>query len=432
MEPAWGPEPFVFFAQTVHWLSGAGMKVSVALSLLLLWVWTGPVRAQTKPAAATESATTQAGALPSDGSGQQENPVFRTGTTLVLVPALVRTEKGELVFTLTANDFSLTDNGVPQKLALEEDSGSQPLALAIVVETGGAGAQHFASYSKLGGMLESVVGAVPEQVAVIGFDSEPLLVQDFTSNLDEANAALNHLQPGDDGDAILDSLRAAVDLLRKQPPTYRRAILLVSETLDRGSQLDLAGTLRAISDTNTAIYSMGFSSSRAQMKHEAGQFDDREDPGPAGGCMSRGPRTDPDADSDADIGTSQDGDAKPAKKQGRAAQAYDCASLLVPPLRAAKMLAMLAMNGLRKNVPETVARLTGGEYYKFENEKNFERSLVTISNHIPNRYVLSFRPLDPQAGLHEIKLQLNGHPKLKVTARNSYWVDGPDSPARSK
>ena len=364
------------------------------------------------------------GMLAQAAAPASRNPVFRTGTTLVLVPALVRTDKGQLVYSLTAGDFTLTDNGAPQKLSLEEDTGSQPLAMVIVAETGGAGAQHLANYSKLGPMVDAVTGDVPRQVAVISFDSEPVLAQDFTPDLDQVTGAINRMKPGNDGAAIFDSLHAAVDLLRKEPPAYRRAILLISETRDLGSQAKLEDTLKAISDTNTAIYSLGFSTTRAEMKHEASQFSSDE-PGPAGGCMSRGDKVDADADPDPDA----DADEAPGKKkQSRAAQAYDCASLLAPPLRAAKMLAMAAMNGLQKNAPETVAQLTGGEYYKFENEKNFEKGLMNISNHIPNRYVLSFQPQSPQPGLHSIKLQLKDFSKVQVTARSSYWVDGAAQP----
>ena len=54
-------------------------------------------------------------------------------SNLVLVPALVKTKSGNLVFELTADDFILTDNGVPQPLQLEPDTDSQPVALTIIV-----------------------------------------------------------------------------------------------------------------------------------------------------------------------------------------------------------------------------------------------------------------------------------------------------------
>src|SRR5580658_3740256 len=91
------------------------------------------------------------------------NPVFTARSTVVLVPALVRTKTGELVFTLTAKDFSITDDGIEQKVTLEEDTDSEPLALVIAVETGGAGAEHLDKYRHLATAMESVVGNVPHK-----------------------------------------------------------------------------------------------------------------------------------------------------------------------------------------------------------------------------------------------------------------------------
>jgi VWFA-related protein len=297
-------------------------------------------------------------------SSASESSVISTRSSLVLIPALVRTGSGQLVYTLTANDFTVTDDGVEQRVALDEDTGDQPLALAIVVETGRAGAHRLNSYSKLGPLLDAVVGSVAHKVAVVGFDSAPRLVQDFTPDVDVAADAMSGLRPGNGGDAILDSLGFAVNLLRKQPPIYRRAILLMSEALDHGSQMTLEDALRAISDTNTAIYSMGFSTTKADMLREEGKFNSDMTPAPTGGCMAKGPRPDPNADPSANTDASSGGNG-----QNRLAQAYDCLGLLAPPLWAAKMAAIAAMNGLHRNVPQSVAELTGGEFYKFENPR---------------------------------------------------------------
>jgi hypothetical protein len=58
-----------------------------------------------------------------------------------MVPVLATNAEGNVVFGLHAVDFYLTYNGVPQEVSIEDDSDSQPLALAIVTETGGAGAR---------------------------------------------------------------------------------------------------------------------------------------------------------------------------------------------------------------------------------------------------------------------------------------------------
>ena len=94
-------------------------------------------------------------------AGPGQTSVFTTQSPLVIVPALVRTKAGDPLFTLTANDFELTDDGVPQKLTLEEDTGGEPLALVVVVETGGAGARELEKLGHLGPLLGTVVGGYP-------------------------------------------------------------------------------------------------------------------------------------------------------------------------------------------------------------------------------------------------------------------------------
>lgn len=328
------------------------------------------------------------------------SPTFSARSTLVLVPALVRTKAGELVFTLTAGVFAITDDGVEQKVTLEQDTDSEPLALVLAIETGGSGAGQLGKYGTLATTLDAVVGGVPHKVAIVGFDNSPRLLQDFTSDLDVVENAIHGLRPGNRGDAILDTLAFSVNLLRQQPPEYRRAILLISETIDHGSVVKLEDALHAISDTNTAIYSIGFSSSKSDVSREASKLNSDE-PGPPGGCMSK----DPNAGSN------------------RLAQTWECLSRLAPPLRAATIAAILGMNGTRRNVPESVAKLTGGEYFRFSNTHDLENSLFTISNHVPNRYVLSFHPRSPHPGLHSIELRLLEHSNLVVTARRSYWAD---------
>ena len=52
-----------------------------------------------------------------------QSPTLTSRSTLVRVPALVRDKDNQLVYTLAADDFVLTDDGVPQKLLLEEEAG---------------------------------------------------------------------------------------------------------------------------------------------------------------------------------------------------------------------------------------------------------------------------------------------------------------------
>jgi len=349
------------------------------------------------------------------GAQELPAPTLSTQTNVVLVPALVQNAKGEPVFTLKASDFTVTDDGIPQALTLDEETGSEPLALVIAVQTGGAGRDKMETYRNLGTQLDAVVGGVQHVIAVVAFDDAPTVVQGFTPDVDAAAGALNRLEPGDKNAAVLDGLKFSIDLLRNAPKGYRRVVLLISETVDRSSQAKLDEVLQSLSNTNTSIYSLAFSSGKSASANYAyhelpvaktpngPELGDNQHQGPPHGCMAKNP--DPEA------------------TQNKADQAYDCAGLLFPPLALAKMAAIRMADGLRKNVPETVADLTGGEYFKFEKGKEVVRDLLTIADHLPNRYVLSFVPASPHVGFHAVELKLKGYSGLSVTARSGYWVD---------
>lgn len=380
----------------------------------------------------------------------EQSPSFSSQTTNVLVPALVRDAAGKVVYTLQADDFVLTDDGVPQKLTLQHETGGEPLALVIVIEVGGGGARQFQNYERLvpplAPMLPSIVGNVYHHVAVVTFDSHPNLIQNFSSDLDEAQATLRNLSAGcsrqnhyanctgpnpvhdkplgDNGAAILDSVEFAVNMLRAEPVGYRRMILLVSETADRGSETTMEQAVRAVTNTNTTIYAIGFSTAKSEAVHYAhhqlptssGGWQWRENPrpNPPHGCMGKDPNPEPD---------------DPTSKWS---QFYDCAAQLVPPLTFAKMAAIATADSLLKNVPSTVARLTGGEYFRLGSERNLENDLTAIGNHLPNRYILSFHPQAPHPGLHVLTLNLPDYDGLQVTARTSYWAEAaaPATPER--
>jgi hypothetical protein len=120
---------------------------------------------------------------------------------------------------------------------------------------------------------------------------------------------------------------------------------------------------------------------------------------------------------------SREQDADPDSHGKRSVQLLDCANDLIPPLRIARMAYIAATDEMKRNVPESVAQLTGGEYFSFKDAKSLTRNLATISNDVPNRYVLSFQPNSPHPGLHSLSLSLRTRPELAVKARSAYWVD---------
>ncbi len=379
------------------------LAVTVTGTLALLLCISVVASAQQDPVPA------QQGAMPQKNTGQQTPPTLTVRSNLVEVPALVTTKSGQVVFALTAADFKLTDDGVPQHISLVPDTDSRPLALAVVVETGGAGARHLEDYQQLGPILDAIIGDVPHRVALIAFDSTPRLIQRFTPSADDVAQQLANLRRGDNGASILDAIVFAVTLLRAEPAQYRRAILLLSETVDQGSNTTLNNALRLISNTNTAIYSFAFSSTTSAVAHEASKFSRPDEPGPAHGCFSR-----------------QGADAEYKGHYSR--QVLDCISDLAPPIRFATMAFLAAHSALRTNTAESIARLTGGEFFHFHNASTLQRALIGVSNDVPNYYVLSFTPTSPTPGLHALRLELKDLPQLRLQYRPEYWIDADATP----
>jgi len=221
-------------------------------------------------------------------------------------------------------------------------------------------------------MLDALVGNVEHRVALVGFDSMPHLLTPFTPQMADVSQQLSNLRKGDPGAAILDAVGFAVAQLRTQPASYRRAILLLSETVDQGSSTTLSEALHLISNTNTAMYSFAFSSTRSAVSHEASKFSN-DTPGPAHGCFSR------------------EG-ADPEYEGHYSKQVLDCISQLAPPVRLATMMFLTARDGLRHKTAESIADLAGGEFFHFHNAKDLKAHLFEVSNDVPNYYVLSFRP----------------------------------------
>ena len=351
-------------------------------------------------------------AAPQQSPPPQTSQALTSQSTLVLVPVLVRQhDSNEAIFSLGSQDFTVTDDGVPQRVRLQSDPDLQPLALVIVAQTGGIGVDHIKDYSDLDAVLDALIGAVQHRVAVVSFDSQPHDVQRFTSDMGLVSNALSTLEDGDRGAAVLDALAYAIDMLRQAPPNYRRAILFISQSLDAGSQTTLDQAVAAIDETNTTIYSLAFSVTKSEVKHEAakvplpGGTPYGDTPYGPGGCMGYG--NDPDAHGN------------------RRVQALDCLEDLAPPLRLARMAFYEARDGLKKNVPEAVARQTGGEYFEFKDNKTLVKRLEVITNDMPAYYVLSFSPEAPTPGMHALAVTVPEAPGAQINARKAYWAGAP-------
>ena len=176
--------------------------------------------------------------------------------------------RGGILYGLKQDDFVLEDNGVPQKIRVQEEMDTAPVALVVAVEEGGVSALEFEKLAKLGPLLDTFLSDSRSRAALVGFDSKPHLLVDYTHAGEDVDDALKHLEPGNGGAAILDTVSYAVDLLESEPKEYRRVLLLISEERDHGSKHTKPERLiEKIGRSDVLVLSVSFSPSRAELLH---------------------------------------------------------------------------------------------------------------------------------------------------------------------
>lgn len=305
-------------------------------------------------------------------TGFAQDTTVRSRSNLVLVPTLVKDEQGSVVYGLQAQDFTVEDNGVRQSIQLDEAPEGQPVSLVIAVQRGRRAFFEFPRIQGLKAMLDPLFAMGTARVAVVEFDSQATLTRKFTSDESLIDAKLSNLQQGDSGAAILDTIAYSIDLLRNEPEDRQRVLLLISETRDHGSKMKIEDAVAAVGQINAMMYALAFSPSLSNIL-DTGRGNNK-----------------------AEMNASPD---------------------LLAPL-------VMTMQSMRKNVPKTIASMTGGEYELFSTRKKFEVRMNDFTNHLHSRYLLSFVPQDPEPGLHQLRVQVKGAKSATVLARTSYWAEG--------
>jgi VWFA-related protein len=315
---------------------------------------------------------------------EQDIPSLRTQANVVFVPTLVKDKAGKPIFGLQVKDFIIEDDGIEQPVSMDEAEPQEAVSLVIAIQSGRSALFEFQRMKGISAMLDQIVSQPQVQTAIVVFDNNVELAQDFSFESAVTEEYLKSMMEGprrnmEEGDrggaAIYDAVRYSVNLLKKQPEDSRRVLLLISEMRDHGSHaVSLDDTIRAISESNTVMYSLAFSpTASTAMDTLRGEWDARTDP----------------AGWNLDI------------------------------LRLMKM----ARQAMRKNAAKSVASMTGGEYQLFTSQKSFERLMTEFANHLHSRYLLRFEPKNPHPGLHEVRVRLREQGNNVVLARRSYWVE---------
>ena len=327
--------------------------------------------------------------------------------SLVNTPVTVRDAKGEMVANLEMKDFRITDNGVEQKIS-HFDLGGDPLSLVVLLETSSRIDPLLPELRKTGILLTQTVMGPTGEAAVVGFNDSVDKLQDFTTNADQIEKTVTHLQTGTSGLKLYDAMAIGVEMLSGRPqatperPGYRRVLLIMSEATDVGSETRLGEVLRQAQLSNVTIYSVGLSTTRAELQSKPKNT--RPQPTPPG-TFGLPPQP----------GVPQTPDTE--------AERYGSGNLLA--------LAVWAVQHVKDKISdhalEVAATATGGAHLATFKDRSIEKAIDEVGGELHSQYSLSYAPTGAnETGYHEIKVQV-AQSGLKVRARPGYYLAPPES-----
>jgi VWFA-related protein len=337
---------------------------------------------------------------PRPGTPVQQAPEngIHVRVALVTTPVTVRNKQGELVLDLQKKDFHVFDNGVPQTIE-SFDLGGEPVSAALVFETSSRVAPLLPAIQKSAIVFTQTVVGQTGDAAVLGYNDQVDRLLPFTADHDRIEKTIAALKPGTSGARLYDAISVAVGLLRDRPAARRRAIVIVGEAVDTGSEEKLGAVLREAQLSNITTYSVGLSTTAAELRAEPSQSGPLQATPP--GTFGRPPMP----------GMPQ----TPTTEQQRSGN--------INLLALSEWIVMHATAVVKDHPLEVAATATGGMYQPTFRDRSVEKAVDSIGGELHAQYALSYRPSGVDAaGYHKIKVKVD-QPGLSVRTRPGYYLD---------
>jgi len=329
---------------------------------------------------------------------QPPEATIRVRVALVNAPVIVIGAKGEPVLDLQQKDFRIFDDGAAQTIEAFE-LGGQQLSAVLVFETSSRIAPLLPAVQKSAIVFTQTVVGPSGEAAVLSYDNSVSTLLPFNTDNDKIEKTIATLQPGNSGARLYDALASAVGLLRGRPPEQRRAIVVVGEASDAGSEQRLGRVLRDAQLANIVIYSVGLSTTSAGLRSQPSQT------GPS-------PATPPGTFG----GPSFPGTAQTPTSQQQYGGNIDLLGLAEWAVRNATAV-------VKDRPLEVAATATGGTFQPVFRDSKIETAIDAIGGELNSQYMLSYRPSGADTpGYHQIKVTVN-RPGVKVRTRPGYYLE---------
>lgn len=175
---------------------------------------------------------------------------FAARTELVEVYATVTDDKGRFVTDLRKEEFTVLEDGVPQPITTFAD-GEQPVSIALAVDRSWSMANGRLAAAQRGGRELLLELGDQDRAMLVAISSEVEVPVALTNDRRAVAAALQALDPWG-STALHDAVVTAFDAI--EPGPGRRALVLISDGLERGSRRSADEVLARVRASDVLAY----------------------------------------------------------------------------------------------------------------------------------------------------------------------------------
>jgi len=211
------------------------------------------MKAEAKPTPTPEP-TPEESTLTPEEVAEDGEPV-RVETDLVTVPVIVSDRKGLYIPDLKPEEFNVSEDGAPQKIAFFA-SVTEPFHVVLILDTSAS-----TTVEKMSQVQRAAVAFVEQldasdRLKVISFDDEVRELSDFTSDRAKLAAAIRATRPGK-GSRVYDAFDLAARSLRRVKG--RKAVVFLTDGVDFHSQSKTYDdNRRAVEESDVLVYPVRF------------------------------------------------------------------------------------------------------------------------------------------------------------------------------
>ncbi len=197
-----------------------------------------------------------AGAAPQDKPARTQIPDFHVGVKVEMVSvfATIQDRKGKIVTGLNQDDFVVYDNNTPQPIS-QFSREDMPLSIVILLDTSSSMAGKKLDNAKKS--LEQFLRHLDkgDEAMLITFSSRPVLVQDFSANLDRIKRSIRRLD-GNGSTALYDAILMG---LKESGRAHNRrhVLLLLSDGINTYGSAELRGTISKLRHSAAELFAIG-------------------------------------------------------------------------------------------------------------------------------------------------------------------------------